>query len=143
MIDLIAHLHRQAAFSHATFGPGARTKGVQDHIMKEFKEINELKDEDDRSFEWVDVAILGLDGLLRSIAEANPTATFDAVAHRAAKMLTDKQARNERRTWPDWRTVPKDRAIEHDRSKDAMAMPYSAANADVAAGGGALVGGDE
>ena len=27
-----------------------------------------------------------------------------------------KQARNEARTWPDWRTASPDKAIEHDRS---------------------------
>ena len=30
--------------------------------------------------------------------------------------IVAKQARNEARTWPDWRTAPLDRAIEHDRS---------------------------
>ena len=29
--------------------------------------------------------------------------------------LVAKQDKNERREWPDWRTVPKDRAIEHKR----------------------------
>ena len=29
--------------------------------------------------------------------------------------IRDKQARNEARTWPDWRTAPRDKAIEHVR----------------------------
>lgn len=114
--DLTAHLHRQAAFSRATFGPGPRTLGVQKHITKEFGEINELVDEIDRCQEWVDVAILGLDGLLRSIAAANPNWTMDRVAARAVEMLAAKQAKNEMRVWPDWRGKAEDEAIEHDRS---------------------------
>ena len=39
MFDMIAHLTRQAAFSRATFGPGARTKGVIDHVKKELAEV--------------------------------------------------------------------------------------------------------
>ena len=37
--DLVAHLYRQRAFSERTFGPGARTKGVLNHIRKELAEI--------------------------------------------------------------------------------------------------------
>ena len=36
--DIVAHLARQRAFSEKTFGPGARTKGVIDHIRKELGE---------------------------------------------------------------------------------------------------------
>lgn len=118
MIDLIAHLTRQAAFSRATFGPGPRTKGVQDHIIKEFEEINELADERDKVHEWVDVAILGMDGLLRSIATANPTMHFDQVANFAAALILKKQGKNERRDWPDWRTAAADKAIEHNRGHE-------------------------
>lgn len=38
-MDLVTHLTRQAAFSKATFGPGARTEGVTDHIKKELDEV--------------------------------------------------------------------------------------------------------
>ena len=113
--DMTAHLHRQAAFSRATFGPGPRTKGVQDHISKEFKEINELEDEADRAAEWVDVAILGLDGLLRSLSTAYPNETLDRIAQRAVSLIAAKQAKNEMRSWPDWRGSSPDVAIEHDR----------------------------
>lgn len=118
MLDLAAHLTRQAAFSRATFGPGPRTKGVQDHIKKEFVEINELEGEDDRCHEWVDVAILALDGLTRSIAAAHPDWTFDRVAAEAERLIWAKQGKNERRDWPDWRTAPADKAIEHKRGKE-------------------------
>lgn len=134
MIDLIAHLTRQAAFSRATFGPGPRTKGVIDHLKKEFKEIVAeyerpvtAKTYDDNvarakhsaaADEWTDVAILGLDGLLRAISAAHPDWTFDRVAEEAALKIVAKQGKNELRDWPDWRTMSADSAIEHDRSKD-------------------------
>jgi hypothetical protein len=88
------HLARQAAWSAATFGPGPRTAGLLDHIASELDEIR--ADPLDLG-EWVDVVILG----------HSPAEIIAAV--RA------KQARNEARTWPDWRTADPDRAIEHVR----------------------------
>lgn len=103
-MDLVAHLYRQRAFSRATFGPGPRTAGVVDHIRKELKEIeakpNDLK-------EWVDVILLALDGAWR--CGATPEVIADQIQH--------KQNKNELRDWPDWRTAPKDKAIEHVRGK--------------------------
>lgn len=102
--DLVAHLLRQRAFSRATFGPGMRTKGVADHIRKELIEI----EGDPRDLmEWVDVILLGLDGLWRA-AEATETPIALAVS-----MIEAKQSKNERRAWPDWRTADPDKAIEH------------------------------
>lgn len=100
--DLVAHLYRQRAFSRATFGPGQRTKGVVDHIRKELAEI-----EADPSdvMEWIDVILLAFDGAWR--AGHTPEAI--------AKALHEKQGKNEMREWPDWRTAPADRAIEHKR----------------------------
>lgn len=100
-----AHLDRQREFSRRTFGPGARTKGVLDHIRKELVEIE--ADPADLS-EWVDVVILAFDGAWRAGWE--PQQIIDAIR--------DKQARNEQRAWPDWRTADPDKAIEHDRSQD-------------------------
>lgn len=110
-MDLKQHLIRQMAFSHATFGPGRRTNGVVDHIRKELKEV---LDADGDSYEWVDVVILALDGLTRQLAysgehRANP----DLVAENAVAMILGKQARNEARSWPDWRTADREKAIEH------------------------------
>lgn len=100
--DFVAHLARQAEFSALTFGPGARVAGVCDHIRKELIEVEtsggDLK-------EWVDVIILGLDGAWRS--GATPQEIIAAIVA--------KQAKNEARTWPDWRTVDPTKAIEHDR----------------------------
>lgn len=99
------HLAHQREWSRATFGPGRRTLGVLDHIRKELAEIE--ADPTDLN-EWVDVIILAFDGAWR--AGWKPQEIIDAIA--------TKQAKNEARTWPDWRTMPKDAAIEHDRTAD-------------------------
>jgi hypothetical protein len=100
-----AHLAHQRDWSTQTFGPGKRTFGVLDHIRKELSEIE--ADPDDLG-EWVDVIILAFDGAWRAGWE--PQEIIDAVKA--------KQARNEARTWPDWRTGDEDHAIEHDRSNE-------------------------
>lgn len=101
--DFRAHLVRQRAISEGTFGPGARTAGVLDHIRKELLEIEEHPAD---LSEWIDVVILALDGAWR--AGHSPEQIIET--------LVFKQAKNEARTWPDWRTAPLDRAIEHERS---------------------------
>jgi hypothetical protein len=115
-MDLKQHLLRQMAFSHATFGHGERTLGVVDHIRKELDEVLEANGESD---EWVDVVILALDGLTRRLAYVNGERRDpDTVAHIACGMIAGKQTRNEARTWPDYRTMSADKAIEHDRSNE-------------------------
>lgn len=108
--DFVAHLARQAEFSARTFGPGARVAGVCDHIRKELIEVEtsggDLK-------EWVDVIILGLDGAWRS--GATPQEIIAAIVA--------KQAKNEARTWPDWRTVDPNKAIEHQRTSASCTCP--------------------
>jgi hypothetical protein len=112
-MDLKQHLIRQMAFSHATFGPGTRTKGVCDHIRKELIEVADAHGESD---EWVDVVILALDGLTRQLAFCNGKRQDpERVAEIACNMILGKQARNEARDWPDWRTAAPDKAIEHVR----------------------------
>lgn len=111
MFDLEAHLLRQMAFSHATFGHGRRTLGVVDHISKELVEVVEAGGD---SSEWVDVVILALDGLTRQLAFCNGERADPArVAEMAVNMIVGKQTRNEARVWPDWRTAPEGKAIEH------------------------------
>ena len=100
--DFRAHLQRQREWSSKTFGPGPRTAGLVDHIRKELCEIE--ADPTDVS-EWIDVTILALDGAWR--AGYSPD---DIIA-----ALVAKQTKNEGRVWPDWRTAPADKAIEHDR----------------------------
>ncbi|MFA9439446.1 dATP/dGTP pyrophosphohydrolase domain-containing protein [Uliginosibacterium sp. sgz301328] len=102
--DLIAHLHRQRGFSLKTFGPGLRTAGVSDHIRKELIEIAHKPTD---VMEWIDVVLLALDGAWRT--GATPEGIVAA--------LEAKQTKNEGRTWPDWRTAPADKAIEHVEQK--------------------------
>lgn len=104
--DLAQHLRRQAEFSARTFGPGARTAGVCDHIRKELLEVEA---DGGPLSEWVDVIILAFDGAWR--CGATPEQIIDAIVA--------KQTRNELRRWPDWRTADPNKAIEHDRSEDA------------------------
>lgn len=100
VFDLISHLYRQKAFSERIFGPGQRTAGVCDHIRKELAEIEACPDDLE---EWVDVIILAFDGAWRA----------GYLPGEIASAIVEKQEKNERRNWPDWRTVPRDKAIEH------------------------------
>lgn len=59
---------------------------------------------------WIDVVILALDGAWRT--GATPAQIIDA--------LVAKQTKNEARTWPDWRTAPADKAIEHVRADEPV-----------------------
>ena len=133
MTDLIAHLTRQGAFGRATFGPGPRTEGVLKHIESEIEEVRRAAAEgdlDELIKEWTDVAILGLDGLIRAVRAreeafnaqrmlslARPYITHDEVARIAVNSIVIKQAKNEMRDWPDWRGKSEDQPIEHDRSQ--------------------------
>lgn len=97
-----AHLDHQRAWSRETFGPGDRVAGVLDHIRKELAEIEAQPDD---ITEWADLIILAFDGALRRDFEAE-----DIIA-----AIKAKQAKNETRTWPDWRTADPNKAIEHVR----------------------------
>ena len=116
--DLSEHLCRQIAFSRATFGPGQLTAGVIDHIREELVEVEEAGGTPE---EWVDVVILALDGLTRSILYAPlGFSSTDEAAAQAAHMIREKQGINEQRRWPDWRTAKLGEAIEHVRSGDGL-----------------------
>lgn len=112
-MNLEDHIKRQMAFSRATFGPAERRDGVCDHIAKELQEVSTAPDAGEAAKEWVDVVILGLDGLWRALASAKVHP--QDIAWQAVKMIEDKQTRNELRNWPDWRTAPENKAIEHIR----------------------------
>lgn len=103
-----AHIERQRTWSLATFGPGSRLHGVVDHIRKELREI-EAEPRD--LSEWADVIILAIDGAWRAGFEP----------HEIIAAVKAKQARNEARTWPDWRTASSDHAIEHVRDGEEVA----------------------
>ena len=130
MTDLIAHLTRQGAFGRAIFGPGPRTEGVLKHIESEIEEVRRAAAEGDLNElvkEWTDIAILGLDGLIRAVRAREEAfnaqmilslyITHDEVARIAVDNIVGKQAKNEMRDWPDWRGKSEDQPIEHDRSQ--------------------------
>lgn len=114
-----AYLQGQREWSEDTFGPGNRTEGVVEHIIKELTEIvgvDFVREVAGREWvrnremtpdpsEFVDVVILALDGLWRAGYE--PQETINAIV--------TKQMLNETRKWPDWRTFTEARAIEHVR----------------------------
>lgn len=111
-MNLEDHLKRQIAFSRATFGPGARMKGVVRHIASELAEVEESGG---AAGEWVDVVILAFDGLTRSLLAIGMDT--DEAARTACRAIVNKQSMNEARDWPDWRHQPFDRPIEHIRAK--------------------------
>ncbi|RRY17890.1 DUF550 domain-containing protein [Brucella anthropi] len=100
-----AYFARQIEWSTNTFGPALRTNGILAHIRKELKEI-EAEPHD--LTEWIDVVMLAMDGFWRH------GGSVDELMSR----LLAKQRKNMARTWPDWRTMSDDVAVEHDRSKD-------------------------
>lgn len=107
-LDLVSHLRRQRAFSHETFGPpgqGQSPLGVIDHLERELRD--ELRKDPTNLKEWIDVMILGFDGALKS----------GHTPEDITRALVAKQSKNERRDWPNWRTMPKDGAIEHVRTE--------------------------
>lgn len=94
-------LHQQREWNLNTFGPGPRTEGIIDHIKRELEEVSAAPDD---VTEWADVILLALAGAMR--AGHGPGAVVRAVR--------DKQALNEQRTWPDWRTQDPTKAILHE-----------------------------
>jgi hypothetical protein len=100
--NLAQVIRDQRQFSEATFGPGASTARILDHIRKELLEIE--ADPKDLT-EWIDVVILALDGAWRQ----------GYTPEEICEALYRKQKRNRERDWPDYRTVAQDKAVEHIR----------------------------
>ena len=97
-----AALISQGEWSRDTFGPGFRS-GVFRHIEEEVKEAEEHPED---VTEWADLLILTFDGALRA-------------GHQPADILRAyhaKMMKNKARTWPDWRGLPTDKPINHDRT---------------------------
>lgn len=99
------HLAHQRDVSQRNFGPHQTPQGVLDHIRKE---LDEIANNPDDITEWADLLLLAFDGAMR--AHHEPQDIIDAIKA--------KQAANEQRTWPDWRTTDPDKAIEHVREVD-------------------------
>lgn len=75
-MNLFHHLTRAIVFSKATFGPGARTNGVLDHITKEIEEVRKGNGDPE---EWVDLVILSLDGLTRELLNNKARSDFSKI----------------------------------------------------------------
>src|SRR4029079_7759326 len=112
---------RQAEWSKKTFGPGSRDEGGSDHIRKELDAIARAKGHPaEVAKEWVDVVILSLDGLWRTLHHEMGL-DIQTSAFFAEQMLNDKFYKNESRNWPDWRTAEPGKAIEHVRTQEELA----------------------
>ncbi len=99
--DFAKFANEKAAWSKDTFGPGDRYSGVLSHIRSELLEVE--KDPTDLE-EWVDIILLAMDGAWRSAGASGE----DLVA-----MLVAKQAKNQQRNWPDWRTLQPNEVSHH------------------------------
>lgn len=93
----------QVEWSLATFGPAPRTAGIIEHARKELREIEQRPYD---LMEWIDLAMLALDGFHRH--GGDPTM--------ALELFRRKQAKNFKRIWPDWRELSEHVCVEHDRS---------------------------
>jgi hypothetical protein len=103
--DLVAHLRRQRIFSLATFGPGERAQQVADYLLKygdRFRIPGDIEG-------WAELILLTLDCAWRA----------GHAPEDIALAIATKQARNELRIWPDWRTAEPGKAIEHVRKVGA------------------------
>lgn len=89
--NILHFLQAKNVWSTNTFGPAKRTAGVIAHIRSELTEIEANPDD---VTEWCDVLLLAFDGAFR--AGFTPAQIISA--------LIEKQAKNTRRQWPDWRT---------------------------------------
>ncbi len=98
-------LVRQSDWAERTFGPGPRTEELLKHIEKE---IIEVRDSGGVAEEWVDIALLALNGAVRS-----GSSPFMVLC-----LLLAKQDLNEQRTWPDWCLAVPGEPQEHVRDED-------------------------
>jgi len=101
MIKLERYIERQQRWSETVFGPGARTKGVTEHIEKEIAEVRAAPSDLD---EWCDIIILAMDGAWR--AGHSPEDICMA--------LERIQMRNFARQWPPRHAIG-DGPVEHIR----------------------------
>lgn len=100
MTQLKEHLHRQALFSLKTFGPGERRVQLLRALVNKADVVAGA--EDDLVSWWTDVALIALDGLLRSTTEWKLPADPENMAEAAAYALIDRHAQNEQRDITRW-----------------------------------------
>jgi len=99
-MNLEYYIRKQIEFSEETFGPGKRYTQVIDHITKEVEEVKENPDDLE---EWIDIITLALDGAWRTGYSPEVICA----------MMEYKLEKNKMRDWPDWKTHPEGKAIEH------------------------------
>src|SRR5664279_6528250 len=90
------------AWQSETFGDGPRP-GLIDHLRKEVEEVAANPTD---PMEYIDLIFLAVDGLRRNDYDPGDIGF----------LLEYKLYENKKRQWPDHRTVPVDKAIEHVRS---------------------------
>lgn len=101
-----AFVDAKVQWSRQTFGPGSRTIGICNHIRKELLEA-EANPRD--VSEWADIILLAMDGAVRA----------GATGAELVSAVVAKDAANRTRTWPDWRSLPADAPIEHEKPSAA------------------------
>ena len=111
-----ADLDQQIRWSRNTFGPGTREAGIIDHIKKELKEIEQAAPGDDKIAEWVDIIVLGFDGLWRAMDYGENHVDGQVTGFRMIARYLQKMEVNYDREWPDWRNFKQSQAIEHVRN---------------------------
>lgn len=100
-LGLAALVERQKAFSLETFGPGRRLDGCADHIFIKTEELREVLSDLDAAHKYASIVLLAIDGLWR----------LGGGSVRVAELIAAKLAENRASKWPDWRTMPQDKAI--------------------------------
>ncbi|CAN7516266.1 DUF550 domain-containing protein [Pseudoxanthomonas sp. LjRoot168] len=106
--SLAQYLREQSKWSQDTFGPGPMVESLLDHIRKEITEVSEAPGD---VVEWVDIAMLALDGALRcGVTPAEVIATL------AAKFAVVKE-----RQWPAAGSTPPGEAICHIKTESDTA----------------------
>lgn len=104
---------RQFAWSDRTFGSGYRMTALLKHIRKELQEIERSPND---PVEWIDVALLALDGAWRCVSLSG--ASVEVCAATVAEALIDKMAKNRERQWKV--SSNPDEPIEHVRGGDGL-----------------------
>lgn len=112
-MDLTQWFETQIAWSRKTFGTEPRLEGILKHIEKEIVEVR--KDPTDVK-EWIDIAILALDGAWRaretSVGVREDTRRY--LAREVVRSLFDKSIENMFvRSWPPPGAA--DQPVEHVR----------------------------
>jgi hypothetical protein len=101
-------MDRQIVFSMKAFGEGRRTRGIIAHIRKEIKEVLKAPNS---PYEWIDIAILALDGAWRSVYGGTSPDMARQVSELVAVALLEKQRKNVLRKWP--KPISQNTAVEH------------------------------